>query len=251
MDSRLPGTGRRTRLCRAGECALIDDLASAIRRGQSRSLELRGEAGIGTALLDYLVASRPATAPAVGTGLSLAIIAVLFPLPRSPCSGRSAWSSRELADVLVHGRGLHVGPVGTAPPSGRARNDPTNVETIGRNSQPTTEQAGGRAPTVMLVRNSPEAAMTTRTGSAGPAPPRRAPRSQPRPAVTPSTPTSGCRSHRRARVDASKGARTKVRTTAARHRDGVQSFNSLPHLAMLETFRCWCQCRSRRRAQRA
>ena len=59
MESRFPGTGRRTRLRgRAGECALLDDLARAIRRGESRSLVLRGEAGIGkTALLDFLVAS--------------------------------------------------------------------------------------------------------------------------------------------------------------------------------------------------
>src|SRR3954464_13978850 len=43
---------------RARECALLDDLVSAIRRGESRSLVLRGEAGIGkTALLDYLIAS--------------------------------------------------------------------------------------------------------------------------------------------------------------------------------------------------
>ena len=48
MESRFPGTGRRTRLRgRAGECALLDDLARAIRRGESRSLVLRGEAGIG------------------------------------------------------------------------------------------------------------------------------------------------------------------------------------------------------------
>jgi DNA-binding CsgD family transcriptional regulator len=57
--SRFRGPGERTRLRgRAGECALLDDLASAIRRGQSRPLVMRGEAGIGkTALLDYLVAS--------------------------------------------------------------------------------------------------------------------------------------------------------------------------------------------------
>ena len=43
---------------RASECALLDDLVSAIRRGESRSLVLRGEAGIGkTALLEYLIAS--------------------------------------------------------------------------------------------------------------------------------------------------------------------------------------------------
>ena len=59
MDSRLPGAGPRTMLLgRAGECALLDGMASAIRRGESRSLVVRGEAGIGkTALLDYLVAS--------------------------------------------------------------------------------------------------------------------------------------------------------------------------------------------------
>jgi DNA-binding CsgD family transcriptional regulator/tetratricopeptide (TPR) repeat protein len=59
MERRFSGAGKRTRLRgRAGECALLDDLASAIRRGQSRSMVLRGEAGIGkTALLDYLTAS--------------------------------------------------------------------------------------------------------------------------------------------------------------------------------------------------
>ena len=43
---------------RVEECALLDDLVSAIRHGESRSLLLQGEAGIGkTALLEHLVAS--------------------------------------------------------------------------------------------------------------------------------------------------------------------------------------------------
>jgi hypothetical protein len=43
---------------RAEECGLLDDLVSAIRRGESRSLLLQGEAGMGkTALLEHLIAS--------------------------------------------------------------------------------------------------------------------------------------------------------------------------------------------------
>jgi DNA-binding CsgD family transcriptional regulator len=56
-------------LGRADECAMLDDLVDDIRRGESRSLVLRGEAGIGkTALLDYLLdsASDLTLARAVG-----------------------------------------------------------------------------------------------------------------------------------------------------------------------------------------
>src|SRR3954465_1183301 len=56
-------------LGRIDECALLDGLIADIRRGQSRSLVLRGEAGIGkTALLKYLVeaASDLTVARAVG-----------------------------------------------------------------------------------------------------------------------------------------------------------------------------------------
>src|SRR3954462_13216725 len=58
MESPPRGPVQRTDLRgRASECALLDDLVSAIRRGDSRSLVLRGEAGIGKkALLDYLTA---------------------------------------------------------------------------------------------------------------------------------------------------------------------------------------------------
>src|SRR3954454_4425513 len=56
-------------LGRADECAVLDGLVADIRRGQSRSLVLRGEAGIGkSALLKYLVesASDLTVARAVG-----------------------------------------------------------------------------------------------------------------------------------------------------------------------------------------
>jgi DNA-binding CsgD family transcriptional regulator/tetratricopeptide (TPR) repeat protein len=58
-EGRFRGPGGRLR-GRASECALLDDLVSAIGRGESRALVLRGEAGIGkTALLEYLIASAP------------------------------------------------------------------------------------------------------------------------------------------------------------------------------------------------
>jgi DNA-binding CsgD family transcriptional regulator len=61
MASRFRGPGRPTSLLgRASECALLDGLIGDIRRGESRSLVVRGEAGIGkTALLEYLVESAP------------------------------------------------------------------------------------------------------------------------------------------------------------------------------------------------
>ena len=59
MENSVPGPERGTGLRgRTDECALLDDLVSALRTGGSRSLVLRGEAGIGkTALLRYLVES--------------------------------------------------------------------------------------------------------------------------------------------------------------------------------------------------
>src|SRR5918997_1161819 len=59
MDGSFRGPAGRTGLRgRESECALLDKLIAAIRRGESRSLVLRGEAGIGkTALLEYLIAS--------------------------------------------------------------------------------------------------------------------------------------------------------------------------------------------------
>src|SRR5947209_2059477 len=59
MGDFVHGPGQRTRLRgRSSECTQLDGLVSAIRRGESRSLLLRGEAGIGkTALLEYLLES--------------------------------------------------------------------------------------------------------------------------------------------------------------------------------------------------
>jgi hypothetical protein len=62
MDSLVRGPGERMERSslrgRADECALLDGLIEDIRRGESRSLVLRGEAGIGkTALLEHLIAS--------------------------------------------------------------------------------------------------------------------------------------------------------------------------------------------------
>jgi len=59
MASDPPVTGGTPSLRgRRDECALLDGILSAVRSGDSRSLVLRGEAGVGkTALLDYLVAA--------------------------------------------------------------------------------------------------------------------------------------------------------------------------------------------------
>ena len=57
-------------LGRVGECALLDGLVDDIRRGKSRSLVVRGEAGIGkTALLDHLVGSASGVTVARAVGV--------------------------------------------------------------------------------------------------------------------------------------------------------------------------------------
>ena len=52
------------------ECAALDELVSALRRGESRSLVLRGEAGIGkTALLLHLLESASDTTVVRAVGI--------------------------------------------------------------------------------------------------------------------------------------------------------------------------------------
>src|SRR5215217_1943420 len=94
-------TGHRL-LGRADECGLLDGLLADIRRGRSRALVLRGEAGIGkTALLKYLVdsASEVTVARAVGVesemelafaGLHQLCGPMLDRLPRLPAPQREA-----------------------------------------------------------------------------------------------------------------------------------------------------------------
>src|SRR5215213_1476113 len=95
-------TQRVSLLGRAEECAVLDGLIDDVRRGQSRSLVLRGEAGIGkTALLKYLVesASDLTVARAVGveSEMELAFASLhqlcgpmLDRLPRLPAPQRQA-----------------------------------------------------------------------------------------------------------------------------------------------------------------
>jgi DNA-binding CsgD family transcriptional regulator/tetratricopeptide (TPR) repeat protein len=61
METRHAGSGSDGPLRgRTDECELLDGFSADVRRGDSRSLLLRGEAGIGkTALLEYLVTSAP------------------------------------------------------------------------------------------------------------------------------------------------------------------------------------------------
>jgi len=71
MQSRFRERGRRMSLLgRSDDCALLDGLIDDVRRGESRSLVLRGEAGIGkTALLEYLIASASDLNVARATGV--------------------------------------------------------------------------------------------------------------------------------------------------------------------------------------
>jgi DNA-binding CsgD family transcriptional regulator len=73
MENRLPGSGRRTSLLgRERECALLGGLIADVRGGKSRSLVLRGDAGIGkTALLQHLAESASDLSVTQAAGVEL------------------------------------------------------------------------------------------------------------------------------------------------------------------------------------
>jgi len=103
MENHAPGPGRRTNLRgRATECVLLDELVSAIRRGKSQALVVRGEAGIGkTALLQYLIESAAdmtvVRAAGVESEMELAYASlhlVCVPLPDAARDSRARSASR-------------------------------------------------------------------------------------------------------------------------------------------------------------
>ena len=103
MGDPAPKLGSRASLRgRSSECAVLDGVLGAIRGGESRSLVVRGEAGIGkTALLAYLIksASDLTVVRAVGVesemelafaGLHQLCAPLLDRLPRLPAPQRDA-----------------------------------------------------------------------------------------------------------------------------------------------------------------
>jgi DNA-binding CsgD family transcriptional regulator len=111
MGSGLPG---RTRLWgRQQECALLDELVSSVRRGESRSLVLRGEAGIGkTALLDYLADSAADLSIARATGIESEMELAFAGLHQlcAPLLGRLDRLPAPQGDALRIVFGLAAGP---------------------------------------------------------------------------------------------------------------------------------------------
>jgi hypothetical protein len=133
MDRLLPRPGQHPTLRgRAEECALLDDFAGAVRRGESRSLVVRGEAGIGkTALLNYLIESTSdlTVLRAVGVesemelayaGLHQLCAPLLYRLGSLPAPQRQALeivfglSTGGAPDRFLVGLALELAPDGTA-----------------------------------------------------------------------------------------------------------------------------------------
>jgi DNA-binding CsgD family transcriptional regulator/tetratricopeptide (TPR) repeat protein len=109
------GPGPRSALLdRAKECAVLDDLVAALRRGESQALVLHGEAGIGkTQLLQYLVASATdmtvVRAAGVESEMELAYASLhQLCMPLLDRVGRLPAPQRDALEVVF---GLSPGPV--------------------------------------------------------------------------------------------------------------------------------------------
>src|SRR6201987_310085 len=79
--------GRAARLIgRAAECRELDSFLEALRRGESRSLVIRGEAGVGkTALLEYL-AGRAAEGRVIGVTAVQSEVELVFAALQQLCA---------------------------------------------------------------------------------------------------------------------------------------------------------------------
>ena len=113
MEATLSASGRHAPLRdRAGECAVLDALIEDLRRGKSRSLVLRGEAGIGkTALLEYLVdsASGVTVARAVGVESEMELAYASLHQLCAPLLGRLPGLPAPQCDALETVFGLRAG----------------------------------------------------------------------------------------------------------------------------------------------
>jgi DNA-binding CsgD family transcriptional regulator len=114
MQNRYAAPARRVGLLgRASECAVLDDFASAIRGGKSRSLVLLGEAGIGkTALLGYVVEAAPdlTVLRAVGVESEMELAFASLHQLCGPLLDRLQTLPAPQRDALQVAFGSHAGP---------------------------------------------------------------------------------------------------------------------------------------------
>ena len=114
MEGHIRGPVHTTSLRgRVDECALLDGLVVDVRRGEGRSLVLRGDAGIGkTALLAYLIesASDLTVVRAVGVESEMELAFASLHQLCAPLLDRLERLPGPQRDALRVVFGLHVGP---------------------------------------------------------------------------------------------------------------------------------------------
>jgi len=109
----LVEAGRNPLSGRTSECARLDQLVSGIHRGESQSLVLRGDAGIGkTALLEYLIESAADTTVvrAVGTESEMELAFATLHQLCGPLLGRLQTLPAPQRQALEIAFGVRVGP---------------------------------------------------------------------------------------------------------------------------------------------